>query len=154
MKANSVITTTAKKDSPKVADYQTFITSLELYMIGLAESACEINRKNYWGKDEGKRVSFKLSSKPVSIDKTHFDVRSTIALTMIGEKSKATVVKITATFDLHFHADPLEKDLVDKFCESDIRLIVWPYFREYVSSTIARMHVPPVILPLSSKEEN
>jgi preprotein translocase subunit SecB len=144
---------TDKKEAAKVDDYQAFISSLELYMIGLAESSCEINRKDYWAKEEGKNVSFKLTSKPNSVDQKHFDARSTIALTMTGEKSKATVVKINAAFDLHFHAKPINKGLVDKFCESDIRLIVWPYFREYVTSTISRMHIPPILLPLSSKEE-
>lgn len=147
------MTATEKKETAKAEDYQTFISSLQPYMIGLAESSCEINRKDYWAKEEGKNVSFKLTSKPTSVDKKHFDSRSTLALTMTGEKSKATVVKINATFDLHFHANSINKEFVDKFCESDIRLIVWPYFREYVTSTIARMHVPPIFLPMSSKEE-
>jgi hypothetical protein len=147
------MTAIAKKDPSRAGDYGAFIASLELYMIGLADSECQIDRKDYWGKDEGKRVSFKLSSKPVSIDKKHFDVRSTIVLSMMGEKSKSTVVRITATFDLHFHAEPLERELVHKFCESDIRLIVWPYFREYVSSIFSRMHIPPVFLPLSSGKQ-
>jgi hypothetical protein len=69
---------------------------------------------------------------------------------MTGGKSKVHIVSIAATYDLHFHAKVKPKPLVDKFCNSDLRLIVWPYFREYVTDVSARMYIPPVILPLAT----
>jgi preprotein translocase subunit SecB len=149
----NIMVTTAEKKIAKDSGYAAFIASLHLYSIGLAESSCSIDRDEYWGKDEEKSVSYKMMSKPLALQEKTFDARSSLTLTITGEKSKAAIVKIVVTFELHFHASPITKELVDKFCESEIRLIVWPYFREYVSNTIGRMHIPPVILPLSDKEE-
>jgi preprotein translocase subunit SecB len=145
--------TSAEKKTIKDTAYADFIASLQLYTVGLVESSCAINRKDYWGKDEEKSISYKFSSKSSSLEDDHFDARSTLSLTMSGEKSKIQMVKIIVAFDLHFHVNVAKQQFVDQFCESEIRLIVWPYFREFVSNTIARMHIPPVILPISNTEE-
>lgn len=145
--------TIAEKKSNLTPDYQTFIASLELYTIGITEISCKIHRDEYWKKDEEHVINYKLKSKPVSIEQKHFDARSTFALDMTGEKSKSTVIRVEASFDLHFHAPVVSKEFVEQFCESEIRLIVMPYFRELVSDITARMHIPPIILPLSTRGE-
>ena len=147
--------TITERRSQAAADYKAFISSLQLYTIGLAESSCEINRDGYWEDGEEQSISYKLISKPLKSDheKGHFDVRSRLEVAISRGKSKPPVLRVSAAFDLHFHANSLTKDFVEKFCESEIRLIVWPYFREYVTNITARMHIPPVILPLSNKGE-
>jgi preprotein translocase subunit SecB len=144
--------TTIEKKSKTTLDYTAFLASLHLYTINLKEAACDIDREAYWEHKE-KNVSYKLTAESAGIKEDSFDVRSKLEVSMTGGKSKAHVVKIAATFDLHFHAKAIPKAFVDKFCSADVRLIVWPYFREYVSDVSARMYVPPVILPLSNKEE-
>jgi preprotein translocase subunit SecB len=146
-------TTAERKSNLKPAAYQAFIASLDLYTIGLTEMSCKIQRDEYWKKDEEHVINYKLRSKSVSIEQKHFDVRSTFMLDMTGEKSKSTVIRVEASFDLHFHASAVSKEFVEKFCESEIRLIVMPYFRELVTDVTARMHIPPLILPLSTKGE-
>lgn len=145
------MTETTEKKATLAADYQAFIASLELYFIALAEASCKINRDEYWKKEEEQLNSYKLTSKSSSIEQKHFDVRSTCALDVMGEKSKSTLVRVVVTFDLHFHASPITKEFVEKFCDAEIRLIVMPFFREYVANVTARMHVPPIVLPLSTK---
>jgi preprotein translocase subunit SecB len=142
---------TEKKAATELS-YESFIASIQLYMIGLAEASCSIDRDEYWGTAEEKSISYKLTSKASSVEDDSFDARSTLTLTLSGDKSKKQFVKISVSFDLHFHADLTKKEYVDQFCKSEIRLIVWPYFREYVSNTIGRMHIPPVILPISNVE--
>ena len=144
---------TTEKRSNTAADYKAFIASLQLYTIGLAESSCEINREAYWEEGQEQSISYKLTSKPLQSDHGHFDVRSALTLNVSREKSKPPVIRVAVAFDLHFHAESLTKEFVEKFCESEIQLIVWPYFREYVTNITARMHIPPVILPLSNKSE-
>jgi preprotein translocase subunit SecB len=139
-------------EKTRVADYSEFIKSLELYSIGLSSATCDLNRDAYWEKSGEKSITFKLVSKSTEILQKHFDVRSTLTLNVSGEKSKSPALKIAATFDLHFHSPSVSKEFVEKFCESEIRLIVWPYFREYVQDVTVRMYIPPVILPLSNKE--
>jgi preprotein translocase subunit SecB len=140
---------TVDKNLDAKPDYQAFLASLDVYMIALTHSAFRIQRDEYFEGSEDNKISFKLSSKSNSVGEKHFDVRSTLNLTASNEKSKKILVRFTATFELHLHASPVNEEFVKRFCESEIRLIVWPYFREYVSDVTARMYIPPLILPLS-----
>jgi hypothetical protein len=144
--------TTTEKRSKAAFDYTAFIESLELRTINLKESTCEINRDEYW-KDEERSIGYKFSSEPIGIKGAYFDARARLELLMSGEKSKSSMVKIAATFDLHIHAKTALKEYVTKFCKSEIRLIAWPYFREFVMDISGRMYIPPIILPLSDKKE-
>ncbi len=63
-------------------------------------------------------------------------------------------MQLATTFDLHFHAEGITKALVDTFSNAEFRFIVWPYFREYVSDVSSRMYIPPIIIPLSTEQED
>jgi preprotein translocase subunit SecB len=140
------------KTSGQKADYQTFLASLDVYTIVLARSAFRIERDDFFEGSEDNRMSFRLSSKPLTIAEKHFDVRSTLNLEVTNEKLKKTVLQFAATFELHFHGTPISDEFVRDLCSSEIRLIVWPYFREYVSDVTARMYIPPIVLPLSERK--
>ena len=144
-------TSTEKRAKAPLA-YTAFIESLYLHTISLKEASCEINRDAFW-KNEEKGIAYKFTAEPVKIEGKHFDARTRLELTMSEEKSKSIVVKIAATIDLHIHAQAAPKEYVKQFCESEIRLIVWPYFREFVMDISGRMYIPPIILPLSDKKE-
>ncbi len=144
-------TTVEKKSKAAPLEYTEFLASLQLFAINLRESACDIDRKEYWEHKE-KNITYKVTATAESIasEEESFNVRARLEVTMTGGKSKVHITKIAATYDLHFHAKLMPKSLVDKFCNSDLRLIVWPYFREYVTDVSARMYIPPVILPLAT----
>jgi preprotein translocase subunit SecB len=133
------------------SEYQTFLASLNVYMIALTASSFKIQRDEYFAGGEDNSISFKLSSRPMSLQERHFDVRSTLNLTVTNEKTKKHLIQLIATFELHFHASPTKEEFVKRFCESEIRLVVWPYFREYVNDVTARMYIPPLILPLTER---
>jgi hypothetical protein len=145
-------TTTEKR--PKLAfDYTAFIGSLSLHTINLKETSCEIDRDAFW-KGEDRSIAYKFTAEPIGTAKEeYFDARARLEVTVAGDKSKSNMVKIAATFDLHVHAKATPKEYVKKFCDSEIRLIVWPYFREFVMDISGRMYIPPIILPLSDKKE-
>jgi preprotein translocase subunit SecB len=148
-----VVEKTEKKAKQVQLEYADFLKSLQLHVISLKESSCDIDRVPYWQHKE-RNLSYKMSAECVDIDSDYFDVRAKIEVAMVGGKQRVHLIKIVASFDLHFHADSILKPLVDRFCKSDVRLIVWPYFREYVSDVSSRMYVPPVILPLSTEQED
>jgi len=143
---------TAQTRTASPPDYAAFIAALRLYNIGLKESSCSLDRDEYWKTDAEKKLDYKLTSKSNGQDKKHFDAESTLSLTLCGERPNSPVLRLSATFDLHFHGESITKEFVQQFCGSEIRLIVWPYFREFVTNMTARMHIPPVILPLSDKD--
>lgn len=139
----------AKKISEVKPDYEAFLASLEVYMIALTRSSFRIQRDEYFEGSEDNSISFKLSSKPISVAEKHCDIRSTLILQVTNGKSKKVIIRFAATFELHFHFSLPNEEFIKRFCESEIRLVVWPYFREYVSDVTARMYIPPLILPLS-----
>lgn len=147
------MTVSAEKKTTRASDYEDFISSLELYTIGLAGASCNIDREAYWEMEQEHSNSYEVVTRVTKIAETYFDARSTLTLDVSGEKSKSKLIEIVASFDLHFHASIKSKQCIERFCDSDVLLIVMPYIREYVTDVTARMHVPPIILPLSQKKK-
>jgi len=141
-----------KTKTATVLDYNAFLRSLKLHTINLKEATCDIDRKAYWDHKE-RNLAYKMMANAVDVGDNYFDVRAKVEVTITGVKPKAHIISIIATFDVHFHAEAFSKALVEQFCNSELRLIVWPYFREYVSDVSSRMYVPPLILPLSNEQE-
>lgn len=142
-----------EKAKPVTGEYKLFLKSLGLHVIYLKETSCAIDRETYW-KHRERNLSYKMTAESEDIGEDYFDVSAKLEVTVTGGKPKVHQIRISATFALHFHAKDAPKPLVDRFCGSDLRLIVWPYFREYVSDVSSRMYIPPVILPLSNEEED
>lgn len=139
-----------KKTKQTPLDYNAFLRSLQLHVISLKEASCDIDREAYWEHKE-RNLAYKMQAATIHVEGDYFDVQAKLEVTMTGGKSKVHQIRISTIFYLHFHADTIPKMLLDKFCNSDLRLIVWPYFREYVSDVSSRMYIPPVILPLSNE---
>lgn len=131
----------------KVDNYTDFVRSLELVIIALTGSTFRIKRDEYFKGSHDLVVE--AGFKPKKVAENHFDLQAELKVKLVSKKSTA-LLELTATYELHFHGEPpLDAKLVRRFAESDARLVVWPYFREYVSDVSARMYVPPILLPLS-----
>lgn len=147
------MTSTAEKKATLIPDYQQFLRSLDLYMVALSDVNCKIDRDEYWRreKDDERNTTYRIETKSTAIEADSFEVRSTLTLEIKGEKSKSAAVRIVASFDLFLDSKTTSKEFIDRFCESDVILIVMPYFREFVTDMTAKMHIPPLVLPLSTK---
>jgi preprotein translocase subunit SecB len=132
--------------------YDAFLKSLKLHTINLKDASCNIERDAYWDNKE-RKLDYKMTAECTETGEDYFDVRAKLNAMVTG-KPKIHLVGISATFDLHFHAKEITKALVEKFSNAEFRFIVWPYFREYVSDVSSRMYIPPIILPLSSEQED
>jgi preprotein translocase subunit SecB len=81
-----------------------------------------------------------------------FDVRANVRIRISAPKAK-DFFTLTASYLLHVHAPaPLDPKHIKRFSVSEVRLIVWPYVREYATSVFGRMHVPPAILPVTGSK--
>lgn len=60
-------------------------------------------------------------------------------------------LRIGAAFELIYsfpgdvHPTPHE---IDAFCNTNVLLNSWPYWREFVQNTVSRMNLPPLTIPL------
>jgi preprotein translocase subunit SecB len=142
-----------KKPALKVDRYSSFLSSLDPTTIALIHEAFRIDRLKYL-ESEKDSLNVRVSSKLLSIGDGFFDVRSTLILVITKAGDEKPLVRFLATYDIHFHGKEINKRNVDRFITSELRLIIWPYYRELVNNASGRMHIPPIILPISGNKEN
>ncbi len=66
-------------------------------------------------------------------------------------KDSPTILRIECTFQLVYSLPESVKPNANEiraFCNTNALLNSWPYWREFVQNTIARMNLPPLTLPL------
>ena len=78
-----------------------------------------------------------------------------IARTPAHNVKSETGLSIGCVYQAHFHADDVigNRELAKEFAQSEMRLILWPYFRQFAFETSARMSVPPITVPLTTELE-
>jgi hypothetical protein len=68
-----------------------------------------------------------------------------------AEESASPLFRIGSTFELVYSLpnviEPTPKE-IRAFCQTNVMLNSWPYWREFVQNTIIRMNLPPLTLPL------
>ena len=90
-------------------------------------------------------------------DSKTFFVMAKMRAQLVPEQAKEEPrVSIETSFELQyrlpegFRADP---DTLTTFAQTNGIYNAWPYWREFVQSTFARMGLPPVVLPLLRARE-
>jgi hypothetical protein len=65
-------------------------------------------------------------------------------------ETKKDVIEIAASFLLRYKGTlPSSPDLLDMFKQTTLFMNAWPYFREYLQSTVVRCGLPSFTLPLA-----
>jgi hypothetical protein len=66
-------------------------------------------------------------------------------------EGEASPINIDATFVLTYalpNADEYSDEVLEDFARINSVFNAWPYWREYIQATAARMSLPPVVLPV------
>lgn len=158
-----MVTQKKKRKSIKKAPitYKEFLRRLDLVGIGLRSTSCEIDRRAYFKlqreateKDKAiKTIEFEAAPKTITDD--HFDIHAKFSLQIEEPKTENKPLIISCEFQTHFHGTtPINKEYVERFADSEFGLIVWPYFRQFVSDTTGRMSIPPIHVPLVIQPDN
>jgi len=85
-------------------------------------------------------------------DTAAFDGAIKYELTVKENGEKASAINIACVFVAHFHGPRKPKrEQVEGFLKTYMPILSWPYFRQFVSDTTARMAIPPITLPLISQ---
>lgn len=135
-----------------VDGYRDFLKSLNVSFIALSDCDAHVDRGRYFETKE--ELMFAAQAKATNITAEAFDVEAEISVKAQEAGKKDGSLRIGVTYLLHFHSkEPLQKSYVQRFVNSDVRLMVWPYFREFIAATTGRMHIPPVTLPITDRDE-
>jgi hypothetical protein len=98
------------------------------------------------------KLKHQVSKSTVLQDNHHNDRAIRIFIDLgaiwVDKESKEVFSKIEVTYVLQYDLkSPLEKDCIDEFALKNASYHVWPYWREFLSSTCDRMNLPKLILP-------
>ena len=135
-------------------DYTQFLKAIEPFTIALVESRFRVNRDQYFNERSNK-LSVAWRCVPVEVGDDYFeaDAKLIVRLGSSAARKSKPVMEIIAIFRMHIHAPkPINRVFVDRFADSEVRILIWPYFREYVSSVSGRMHIPPLVLPFGTRD--
>jgi hypothetical protein len=136
------------------ASYERFLKSVRPIALGLLESSCKLNRETYAELMSQRNKAGRLISteyKLVVADAGYFDATGKFSLA-VAEHQKATpALTIEAFYESHFHCKAsVNPKLADRFVASELRLVMWPYFRELVFDLCGKMSIPPITIPLAA----
>lgn len=139
-------------------DYAAFLSGIKLVALGLQECNANIDRGTYFELLDKKNIQRRISASYFLDESTseYFNVSASLTLTVDSEKEHAAAMSIACKYEAHFHCDrcKINKDFASRFTNSELRLVIWPYFRQLVNDMTSRMLVPPILIPFSTTQGN
>ena len=150
-----------KKNIPlsKSADskYELFLKSVKPVGLGLSRSVSQLDRDAYvrlMGERDRATRTISTAYKLTGAKANYFDAVGKFLLTVTDDTRSKPALVINCTYESHFHCKaPLERALAERFTTSELRLVLWPYFRELVFDFCGKMGIPPIMIPLSTSTE-
>jgi len=121
----------------------------------VAIHAASFTAKTYWprpfsvklGEEVSAAFSASLEGSDIDISKKSFTIRAKIAVDVKGKKRR--IAKLEAEYHVVFRANTgINEEFINIFATSSFPMMVHPYMREFVQSSMIRLGLPPIILPL------
>lgn len=141
--------THAQEGSPM--GYEKFVDTVRPALLWLNSSSCALDRSTYWTVDGDKRRVLSSNYTVAKVGKDFFDVEATFHLALQLTKEDGVVshaLKIDCVFAGHFHTKgKADEAFAQKFADEDCWIMFWPFFRQFVVDTTARMSIPPIVVP-------
>ena len=105
-------------------------------------------------KEKGKKPRRRIeeSYSVIGIGDNFFDCEGAFVVSMFDPaRTEVRLLNVECTYEVHMHAQPelLNHGLVKKFTDSQLRLVLLPFARQFVTETTAKMVIPPVFMPLA-----
>jgi hypothetical protein len=138
-------------------NYAEFLRGIKLVGLALSNCSASIDRLTYFeltGKKKNNTRTISAEYKLDEVEKDYFDVSARFTLTVEDKMKPSKALAVECVFAAHFHctAPEVPREFADRFTQSELRLILWPYFREFVSGITAKMAIPALLIPLSAAE--
>lgn len=135
--------------------YALFLKGIQLCGFGMQDSRTTQDRGAYVALLSKDRLTRRISTEYniMEVTKDFFNASAKLSLTMEDKANPASpAVLVECTYIAHFHCDGCEiaKDLAERFTKSELRIVVWPYFRQFVNDATSRMAIQPIVIPFSA----
>ncbi len=134
-------------------DYISFLKSLEVEEIYLAQCSASFDRTRF--TEAPREISLHGRSKfgEPAISNSTFTVTAAIEVFIGAADPKEAIGKLRAAYNLKFKVKgkELDEEHVRQFAKTNIKIIVWPFFREFVHNITSRFGIPPVTVPIHAE---
>ncbi|MED4129004.1 protein-export chaperone SecB [Shouchella miscanthi] len=126
--------------------YNSLVRTIELIGVELKEVSIERNRmKNHVKMD----IDFEASIDKWYLEDDIYSVEVSFGVNAKDHETDVFDLKFTFIIDYHLNSDlDWEDDYYDLFAHKNTPTNVWPFAREFISSTTVRMGYPSLTLPL------
>ena len=130
-------------------EYEAFVQGLRVIGIALASCVCNLDREAYYElKDQAN--SFSHEYELTEAGKDYFDATGRFSVTVAESTGRTPALSVKCIFQTHFHGqEPILRQHAERFTNSELKLILVPYARQFVTSITSQMSIGPVILPLT-----
>jgi preprotein translocase subunit SecB len=141
----------------QTARYAQFVRSLDLADLKLKSVSASFDHDKLAGFEKepppapGVGVNIGLELAAVRTFSDFFDTISKLAVTFSAAKDgggEDVFGSINIEFQAKFSSKNADQELADRFAKTNLKVIVWPYFREFVYSLTGRFGVPPLLIPI------
>ncbi len=133
--------------------YEQFLGGLRLISIGLKSCSASLDRQALFkllDDKNGPMRIFRDSYKTTHLGTNFFEASGAFVVRVQESPESRPAVLVECEFEAHLHGpEPISKESVERFVDSDFRLLLVPYARQFVSATTAQMSIPPLMIPLS-----
>lgn len=140
-------------NKPSTEEYGKFLESLRLISVALKKCSARLDRQAHWqanrkGKTPAKHLAEKYGVS--AIGENYFDLEGTFEVLISDADAKTEALSLQCTFEVHIHSDPpIQKSFVERFAQAELRLLLLPYARHFVTNITGQMDIRPVVIPLA-----
>jgi preprotein translocase subunit SecB len=139
--------------------YDKFLESIEPFSVSLNSCSTSIDRYVNWQarKKELRPVSHISANYEVDwVGEKAFDIIGKMKVTTEHPETNERILNIECAFEAHFHGGSaaIRKEYVSRFAQAEVRVFIWPYFRQFVTDITSKMGIAPLMIPITVREED
>lgn len=131
-------------------NYNLFVEAVDVEDMKMIESTCK-----YIADNSGPSLAINIKETfKYSLHENGFVIESRWALKATTEEKEGPAVTIVAKYLTSCTISKeveVTKELVDVFFDRSIAMLGWVYFREHVNSSVVKMGLPSLTLPLRKR---
>lgn len=135
--------------------YEEFIRAVELIYVGLKRCSASLERErlhDLYERNKRPQRTLKDDYRVTAIGANFFEASGAFIVKLRESIEVEPVLTVECEFEAHLHGpEPIPKQFVERFVNSEFQLILVPYARQFVSSVTSSMNIPPLFIPLSTR---
>lgn len=125
-------------------EYNRLLNEIELESLYMSEASATANKSDW--EDE---ATLDLKEKASLIEIKDNRAKMKVDYTLLAKSGEATILKVNVTYIVNFaFKGEVTEDFFELYSVYSLPIQTYPFFREYVNSTVSKMDLPQLWLPL------